>query len=269
MSITRIARSRSARARVVIAGLAVLMGAGLLGACSDDATDSAARTTTTFETARLAADCSADSAPSTTLPPERCLNAAFIATVNGKDIPAAVRKLGEAKQLAFGQGICAFAHVVASGGAPAPVLQRFLDETAKSWKQPKVVVEAIYRNASVLCPTDYPAIANLPKSASGSVTVAFSVTGNGKATVTYTLPNGSTTQEQVAAPWNKLVHLDQVIAMQIDVRPDEHQALSCAIAVNNDSAGTSKQVAAVTGKAGELTTCQATVDAIDLANAGN
>jgi len=95
-----------------------------------------------------------------------------------------------------------------------------------------------------------------------------SVPGN-SATVTYTVPDGSSTQEQIAAPWTKLLQLETPIAVKVDVRPDESQALGCTIAVNDESAGSSKQVAEALGKEGELTTCEADTTAIDEANAGN
>jgi len=268
--ITTVARSRSLTTRTALLVAALLLIAGVLAGCTDDndGGDAASKTTTTFRAAALAVDCPTGGTTTSVLP-ERCLNAAYIATINAKDVPEAVRKLGEDKQLAFAQGICAFAHVVTSGAAPAPVFQRFLDETAKSWKQPKAVVESIYRNASVLCPADYLAIANLPKTAGGTIEVALAVTGQGKATVTYTVPDGSSTQEQIAAPWTKLLQLETPIAVKVDVRPDESQALGCTIAVNDESAGSSKQVAEALGKEGELTTCEADTTAIDEANAGN
>lgn len=253
--------------RTVIAVLLVLVAVS--AGCTDKGgSNESAATTTTLRASALAVNCPPYSATTTSALPERCLNAAFVETVNGKDVPEAVRKLGEEKQLAFGQGICAFAHVVAGGTVAAPLHQQFLRETAAAWKQPPAVVEAIYRNAAVLCPEDYLAIANLPKTASGAIAVELSVGGTGDATVTYTVPDGSSTQEKVTVPWTKILQLTDPIDVKVDATPGEGGKLSCAITVQNEDQGTSKQVASADGNEGTVTTCEAEAAAIDAANGG-
>ncbi len=234
----------------LLCGLGVVLT--LLAGCSDDDPsdgDGAAATTTSLPEA-----CQGlDSSGSTTSIPDQCADAIYSQSLDDNGSKE-VKELTEEQRIGFGRGICAYAKALALDPTQAPTYSDLIESNAKSWGVSKDAVEEIIDTAGQLCPADLVTVLDLRKDVDAT-RVDLSVGGTGTATVNYTLPDGTTHEEQITPVWERSLTLRDPIDVQVVARADGDGKVTCSIAVGE------KKLQAKDDASNEVT-CAATADEI-------
>lgn len=238
----------------LLCGLGVVLA--LLPGCSDDkASDGDDSATTTTE---LPEACQGleSSGPTTSLP-DQCADAIYAQTL-GDSGSKEVQELTEDQRIGFGRGICAYAKALALDPTQAPTYSDLIESNATSWGVSKDVVEEIIDTAGQLCPADLVTVLDLRKDVD-AVRVDLAVGGTGTATVRYTLPDGTTHDEQITPVWERSLTLRDPIDVQVVARADGDGTVTCSIAVGDEELESNDE-------ASNEVTCSATADEIRSAN---
>lgn len=123
-------------------------------------------------------------------------------------------------------------------------------------------VDALLTANEQTCPTGEEAVEAIEGDA-GPVPILLSASGADDLSVTYSLPDGSSHQEQVANPWEVVVNYPEPIDVAMAVATEEGSAASCRIALGDVVLSETGA-----GQAGGRVVCNASKDQIEGARRG-
>lgn len=223
--------SWSQRSRRLPLVAVALLAIGVLASCQSGADESTSSTSPDVEVA-LPKECTpaAASGGSPTSVPEVCADLAFVGNIRDSGSEE-LDELDDDQLVGFGRGICTYARALRDAEDATPTYGQLLDSNANSWDVSKESVQHVLDNVSQLCPQDF-AILQALREEEGPVAVDLSATGTGEIVVVYTMPDGSSEQETVEAPWSQTINLFDTLDVSIAVRnSDGDEEHGCSISV--------------------------------------
>lgn len=184
---------------------------------------------------------------------QKCLDATFKDVIEGKGSEA-LKKLGAERQMALGQGLCAYAQALAADPTNLPRYSSFIESTAKSWDVKEAVVEEMVGAADALCPGKMNLLKELESNV-GAVELSLEVTGGGTLSITFTGPDGTEVADTATTPWMHVVRFDQPTDFELHATAESGE-VACTVMADDD------QVTSNTAEAGKTVSCSASADDI-------